>query len=193
MPEEVKNRQVGLGTEEGELGFPEFLQVVTGLQEEEDENPVASGSRWERMATASDSKGSFWEQVPVTWSLVDADNGLAAYDGEVPGTYTFEAELADSRYEMGDALLPMVTVEVDPDADVVEYIGELAHLGKAGTCVAESLLGLDDGNVDLTGGILKSGSTGLIFHKKYGICMQNGKKALTTTGWRIYSLMTATI
>ncbi len=86
LPEEVKNRQVGLGTEEGELGFPEFLQVVTGLQEEEDENPVASGSRWERMATASDSKGRFWEQGPGTWSLVDADNGLAAYDGEVPGT-----------------------------------------------------------------------------------------------------------
>ena len=151
LPEEVKNRQVGLGTEEGELGFPEFLQVVTGLQEEEDENPVASGSRWERMATASDSKGSFWEQVPVTWSLVDADNGLAAYDGEVPGTYTFEAELADSRYEMGDALLPMVTVEVDPDADVVEYIGEQIGLLEAAGEADRYLFGFEESYGYLSG------------------------------------------
>lgn len=172
LPEEVLNQQAGLGTTEDELNLPEYLQVIAEQQEAEDgsimlpagksETGKATDTNWAQEATDSgqekkatdansDSQEDLWELVPVTWSLVNADNGQDAYDGGAPGTYVFEAELADDRYEMGSALLPVVTVEVEEDAEIVEYISELEYMGDIETSVSTSFFSLDDGLVDLKG------------------------------------------
>ncbi len=170
LPEEVLNQQVNQGMTEDELNLPEYLQVIVEQQEAEDgsvmlpagktEAGKATDTKWAQeatdsgkgeKATDSDSREDSWELVPVTWSLVNADNGQDVYDGEVAGTYVFEAELADDHYEMGSALLPMVTVEVEEDAEIVEYISELEYMGDIETSVSTSFFGLADGTVDLKG------------------------------------------
>lgn len=60
----------------------------------------------------ADDRDSLWRSVEVRWEVNRQLSTAAEYDGKTPGIYVFDAELADDRYSMGEALLPVIEVEV---------------------------------------------------------------------------------
>lgn len=97
-----------------------------------------------------------WKTLPVTWSLEKTDNGQSVYDGNVPGIYTFEAELVDKHYDVNDELLPLITVEVEKeiieDNDEEVIWGEMVELGELEISSLINTYGREDGTVDLVNG-----------------------------------------
>lgn len=60
----------------------------------------------------ADDMDSNWRSVEVRWTVNRQLSIAAEYNGQQPGIYIFDAELADDRYSMGEALLPAIEVEV---------------------------------------------------------------------------------
>lgn len=124
LPEEIMYQQVPFGTGIGELELPDSLKMlVRAADEDEDEDTeTATASKAqaqkdteESIKTASPSQAdadSFWIAVPVRWVLDERSGKAPEYNGEVPGTYRFDAELTSDRYIIGDAVLPMIEAEV---------------------------------------------------------------------------------
>ncbi|MCC8061095.1 MAG: hypothetical protein LIO81_09735 [Clostridiales bacterium] len=53
-----------------------------------------------------------WKRVRINWILNESFSEQEEYDGEAPGIYVFEAELARDRYVLGEAELPQIEIEV---------------------------------------------------------------------------------
>ncbi|MCC8061088.1 MAG: YDG domain-containing protein [Clostridiales bacterium] len=64
-----------------------------------------------------------WKRVRVNWVLNESFSEQDEYDGEVPGIYVFEAELARDRYVLGDAELPWIEIEVLEKEEVQTSVG----------------------------------------------------------------------
>ncbi|MDO4327674.1 MAG: leucine-rich repeat domain-containing protein [bacterium] len=77
---------------------------------DEDEDETATPST-ATSSNAEDTDGD-WRMVRVEWVLNERFSEAAEYDGEQPGIYVFDAEFANDRYSVGDALLPTIEVEV---------------------------------------------------------------------------------
>lgn len=79
-------------------------------------------------ASPSDADGDEydpWEEVSVEWTVNSSYSRKAEYDGETPGIYVFDAELADDHYKLGEAMLPFVEVEVLEEDAVLHGFGKI--------------------------------------------------------------------
>ncbi|MCD8224921.1 MAG: hypothetical protein LUC99_08780 [Clostridiales bacterium] len=73
--------------------------------------PAATPSNATPSNAEEDDFGN-WKRVRVNWVLNESFSEQEEYDGEVPGIYVFEAELARDRYVLGEAELPQIEIEV---------------------------------------------------------------------------------
>lgn len=124
LPEETLYQQVAYGTRKSSLDLPRYLYAGIREIDEDTENADAAANV---TATASDAESSpatpsdatpseadtgDWKRVRVRWVLNGSFSEQEEYDGEVPGIYVFDAELARDRYVLGDGELPQIEVEV---------------------------------------------------------------------------------
>ncbi|MCD8224293.1 MAG: hypothetical protein LUC99_05520 [Clostridiales bacterium] len=86
--------------------------------------PAATPSNATPSDADEDNSGD-WKRIRVNWVLNESFSEQEAYDGEVPGIYVFEAELARDRYVLGEAELPQIEIEVlEKEAEAEPFVWE---------------------------------------------------------------------
>lgn len=137
LPEDVLYQQVTEGTKKRELNLPKSLRgfVVAeasaggvdtatpseakkytaspseAVKKEDADVTVATSS------TATKTEEGEWKNIRVVWELDGSFSDGEEYDGEIPGTYVFDAVLARDTYQLSSAGLPRIIVEVLPGTD----------------------------------------------------------------------------
>ncbi len=168
LSEETLFQAVPLGTKKRELKLPNYLNAKLEAEEGsgedgwdgEDGGNAATPSQAAATGSEADKAGT-WRKVKVTWVLDEDFSEQETYDGQVPGIYVFEAELASDRYELSGAELPAIEVEVLVEA---EEDGQEATPSDAPEGIPEEILVtdwtyLDDGNLSDDGSLTLYEST----------------------------------
>lgn len=134
LPDEVRSQQAAFGTERKDLNLPDRLDMLIRLADEDDEETdyietasssnIGESQKTTETATSSDATPSDatssdaddmdnnWRSVEVRWTVNRQLSTAAEYNGQQPGIYIFDAELADDSYSMGETLLPVIEIEV---------------------------------------------------------------------------------
>lgn len=165
LPEDTLLQQVPFGTKKRELKLPNYLNAKLEAEEGsggdgEDGGDAATPSQ--AAATGSEAdKMVGWRRVKVTWILDEDFSEQETYDGQVPGIYVFEAELASDKYGLSGAELPAIEVEV---LEEDEEKGREATPSDAPEEIREEILVtdwtyLDDGNLSDDGSLTLYGRT----------------------------------
>lgn len=113
LPEEVLFQMVEYGTEWSDLNMPKRLEV--SVRDIDALTATASNATRSNAQKASQSNADRQEEhrvsVPVQWKLEESFSEQDEYDGTVPGSYVFQAELKNERYEL-EMSLPVIEIQV---------------------------------------------------------------------------------
>ena len=68
------------------------------------------------------SSDASWKEIRVRWVLDETFSEKEKYDGTTPGIYVFDAEVRNSRYELGSGFLPRIEVTVLPEEKLPQIL-----------------------------------------------------------------------
>lgn len=104
LVDELQNQNENGGNVEAQEASPSEMN--------EEDKDASKASPSDADDTSSDGK---WKEVKVRWVLDETFSEKEKYDGKTPGVYVFDAELKNSRYELGSGFLPRIEVTVLPE------------------------------------------------------------------------------
>lgn len=197
IPEEIRTQKVELGTAKEDLNLPKYLRAEVEYEnpydddedDEEDSISLATDSDAEAKkatAKATDSDASGQESLKATDSDASGEEesrivdiavvweDLDAYDMDEPGIYEFQAELKDKQDILAEAVLPVITVEVEEakislfsaDATAVSSWDGLQNaLNQGGNIILTKDITAGDGDLRLEVPAGKNASLNLNGHK----------------------------
>ena len=113
LPDQVLMQTVDYGTAKSRLNLPKRLKVAVRSLDDGDNwtATVSNASRSNAQKEGEEPEQGQKITIPVQWKLEESFSEQDEYDGKVPGSYLFQAELKNRRYDL-ETSLPVIEVQV---------------------------------------------------------------------------------